>query len=132
MAINWRAVLYGFATNIVLGLLSGFVIPFTDVALPVVGAGLAGLIAGGVAGYYNNRSTTSDATHGALATVIGALIVGVILTVLGTLVAGIFGLGAGLGLLALIFVAGIPGAVGGIIGGYINSGRGETAGRPAA
>lgn len=132
MAINWRAVLYGFGTQILLGLLSGFVVPFTDFALPVVGAGLAGLIAGGVAGYYNNRSTMSDATHGALATIIGALIVGVVLTVLGTLVAGIFGLGAGLGLLVLIFVAGIPGAVGGVVGGYVHRGREGTTGRPAA
>ncbi|WP_416840729.1 DUF5518 domain-containing protein [Haloferax sp. DFSO52] len=132
MAINWRAVLYGFGTQIVLGLLSGFVIPFTGLALPLIGSGLAGLIAGGVAGYYNNRSTTSDATHGALATVIGALVVGIILTVLGTLVAGIFGLGAGLGLIALIFVAGIPGAVGGIVGGYIHRGREDAMGSPAA
>ncbi|KAB1198493.1 MULTISPECIES: DUF5518 domain-containing protein [Haloferax] len=132
MAINWRAVLYGFGTSIVLGLLSGFVIPFTDFALPVIGAGLAGLIAGGVAGYYNNRSTMSDATHGALATVIGALIVGILFTVLGTLLAGIFGLGAGLGLLVLIFVAGIPGAVGGVVGGYLHRGREDRMGRPTA
>lgn len=132
MDINWRAVLYGFITQAVIGVLSGVALPFTDLSLPVVGAGLAGLIAGGVAGYYNNRSTTSDATHGALATVIGALVVGIILTVLGTLVAGIFGLGAGLGLLVLIFVAGIPGAVGGVVGGYLHRGREDTAGRPTA
>jgi hypothetical protein len=123
MAINWRAVLYGLATSIVIGLLSGLTIPFTDVTLPFLGAGLSGLIAGGVAGYVNNRAWTSDATVGALATVIGALVVGVLLTFFGTLVAGIFGLGAGLALIAWILVTGIPGAIGGIVGGYLHRGR---------
>ncbi|WP_416840728.1 DUF5518 domain-containing protein [Haloferax sp. DFSO52] len=132
MAINWRAVLYGFGTSLVLGILSGIAIPFTDLSLPIVGAGLTGLIAGGVAGYYNNRSVMSDATHGALGVVIGALIVGLLVTLITTLVAGIFGLGLGLGLLVLILVAGIPGAVGGVIGGYLHQGREETMGRPAA
>jgi hypothetical protein len=132
MEMNWTAVLYGFVTSLVLGFLSGLVLPFTDLVLPVFGAGLIGLIAGGVAGYYNNMSTMSDASAGALATVIGALIVGIFLTIFGTLVAGIFGLGAGLGLLFYIFVAGIPGAIGGLIGGYLHRGREDTMGRPTA
>jgi hypothetical protein len=132
MAINWRAVLYGLLTSIVLGILSGLAVPYTDLSLPVLGAGLTGLIAGAVAGYYNNRSTMSDATHGALATVIGALVIAVVLTLVGTLLAGIFGLGLGLGLLVLVVVAGIPGAVGGWLGGYLHRGREDRVGRPAA
>lgn len=121
--VNWKAVLYGFVTSIVIGLVSGLSVPFTDVTLPVVGAGLTGLVAGAVAGYVNNMSLGSDAVHGGLATVIGALVVAIILAVVGTLAAGVFGLGAGIALLVLIVATAIPGAVGGVVGGYLHGGR---------
>ncbi|MFC7068584.1 DUF5518 domain-containing protein [Halobaculum lipolyticum] len=130
--VNWRAVLAGFVASIVIGLVSGLGLPFTDVSLPVIGAGLAGVLAGGVAGYLNNRSLVSDAFHGALATTLGAVVVTVILTVLGTLVTGFLGLGIGLAALAFIVFTAVPGIVGGAVGGLLHGGDEVETGRPAA
>lgn len=130
--VYWRAVLYGFVTGVIIGLVNGLGLPFTDATLPVIGTGLAGLIAGGVAGYMNNRGIVSDAIHGALATTLGAVIVTVILTVLGTLVTGFFGLSLGLAALFLIIATAVPGLVGGVLGGFANGGKRSKTGRPAS
>ncbi|MFC7099020.1 DUF5518 domain-containing protein [Halobaculum marinum] len=130
--VNWRAVLAGFVASIIIGLVSGLGLPFTNASLPVVGAGLAGLIAGGVAGYMNNRSLLSDAFHGALATTLGAVIVTLILTLLGTLVTGFLGLGLGLAALAFIVFTAVPGIVGGAVGGLLHGNEEVEMGRPAA
>lgn len=130
--MNWRAILYGFLASIAIGLVSGLGLPFTDATLPVIGAGLAGLIAGAVAGYVNNWTLGSDALHGGVATVVGALVVVAVLTFVGTLAAGVFGLGLGLALLVMVAVTAIPGAVGGAIGGYLHGGRGDDTTRTAA
>lgn len=130
--VNWRAVLGGFLASIIIGLISGLGLPFTDVSLPVIGAGLTGLLAGGVAGYMNNRSLVSDALHGALATTIGAVVVTVILTVLGTLATGFLGLGIGLAALAFIVFTAVPGIVGGAVGGLLHGEDDVEMGRPAA
>lgn len=124
--MNWKAVFYGFLASIVIGLVSGLGLPLTDATLPAIGAGLTGLIAGAVAGYVNNRTLGSDALHGGVATVIGALVVAVVLTFIGTLDAGVFGLSAGIALLVAIAIAAIPGAIGGAIGGYLHGGRRDT------
>ncbi|WP_277556094.1 DUF5518 domain-containing protein [Halobaculum limi] len=130
--VNWRAVLGGFLASILIGLISGLGLPFTSATLPVIGAGLAGLIAGGVAGYMNNRSLVSDAFHGALGSTFGAVVVTLILTVLGTLVTGFLGLSIGLAALALIVFTAVPGIVGGAVGGLLHGDTDVEMGRPAA
>jgi hypothetical protein len=117
--IKWVAVLYGLVTSFVIGLLSGIGLPFTDATLPVVGAGLTGLVAGGVAGYFAHQGLGGGALHGLLATSIGGLVVALILLVIGTFAAGIFGFSAGVAVLLWVIAHGIPGAVGGAIGGVL-------------
>jgi hypothetical protein len=129
--VNWRAVAYGIITAFVVGLISGLGLPFTDATMPVVGTGITGLLAGGVAGYYSGERMSGGALHGLLATTIGGIIVALVLTALGALAAGLVGFGAGVAFLLLVLASGIPGAVGGAIGGMF-SGREETVGRPAA
>jgi hypothetical protein len=118
--IKWVAVLYGIVTSFVIGLLSGLGLPFTDATLPVVGAGLTGLVAGGVAGYFAHQGFGGGALHGLLATSIGGLVVALILLVVGTFVAGIFGFSAGVVVLLWVIAYGIPGAIGGAIGGVLS------------
>ncbi|MFC6733979.1 MULTISPECIES: DUF5518 domain-containing protein [unclassified Haladaptatus] len=125
------AVLYGIIASIVIGLISGLGLPFTDATLPTIGAGLSGLLAGGVAGYYASEGVGSGALHGLLATTIGGLIAALFLLVIGTLAAGIFGFGAGIALLILVIATGIPGAVGGALGGMLRP-KEQRMGRPAA
>lgn len=129
--VNWRAVAYGIVAAFVIGLISGLGLPFTDATLPVIGAGLTGLVAGGVAGYYARSGMGGGAIHGLLATAIGGLVVGVLLVILGTLAAGLGGFGLGVAFLVLVVATGIPGAVGGAVGGMVG-GEPETIGRPAA
>jgi len=117
--VNWKAVVYGIVAAFALGILSGVGLPFTDATLPVVGAGVTGLIAGGVAGYVARGGLGSGALHGFLATTIGGLLVGAVLLVVGTLAAGIFGFGAAVLFLTLVVAHGVPGAVGGAIGGIV-------------
>jgi len=124
MEINWRAVLYGFAVVVVLGLLSNATIPFTNTALPVIGWGLTGLVGGLVAGYVVG-TTESGAVHGAIATVIGSFVALVILSLLGLFASFMAGVGLFLaGVVALLIYA-IPGAVGGAIGGWYHHRRME-------
>lgn len=117
--VKWMAVLYGIIASIIIGLISGLGLPFTSATLPVIGAGVSGLIAGGVAGYFAHESLGSGALHGLLATTIGALIVAGFLLVVGTLAAGLIGFSAGIAVLLLVVSTGIPGAVGGAIGAVL-------------
>lgn len=129
--VNWRAVAYGIITSFVIGIISGLGLPFTDATLPVIGAGLSGLIAGGVAGYYTHGGIGSGALHGLLATTIGGLLVALVLLVLGTLALGIGGFGLAVAFLLLVIASGVPGAVGGALGGMFGA-REEPTGRPVA
>ena len=129
--VHWRAVLYGIVTAFVLGLLSGLGLPFTDATLPVLGAGVTGLVAGGVAGYVARAGLASGALHGFLATAIGGVLVALVLIALGTLVAGILGFSAGVAFLLWVAANGVPGAVGGAIGGAVAPEE-RTAGQPVA
>jgi membrane associated rhomboid family serine protease len=130
--MNVRAILYGLLTSIVIGLLSGLGLPFTDATLPVVGAGLSGLVAGAVAGYVNAGPMISNAVHGGIATVVGGFVVAVLLLVFGTLVAGVFGLTVGVAALVIVAVTAVPGAIGGAIGGMLAGRRDTERARPAA
>jgi hypothetical protein len=133
MEINWRAVGYGFLATVIIGLLSGFTIPFTNVTLPVVGYGLAGLIGGFVAGYMATTSIGSGMVHGGIATVIGGFVVLVILSLLAVFVSPVTGLGLLAAGLLVLFLNAIPGAVGGAIGSFVKGRREPTEmGRPAA
>ena len=129
--VKWMAVLYGIVAAFIVGLISGLGLPFTDATLPTIGAGVTGLVAGAVAGYYAREGTGSGALHGFLATTIGGLIVGLVLLVLGTLGAGLFGFGAAIAFLILVAATGIPGAIGGAIGGMMAPEE-TMAGRPTA
>lgn len=75
MAIDRKAVAYGFIVSLLIGLVGGAVIPGTGMTVPVMGWGLAGIVAGLVAGYVTGGTVGSGALHGGLATVIGALVV---------------------------------------------------------
>ncbi|WP_436926476.1 DUF5518 domain-containing protein [Halosimplex amylolyticum] len=127
--VKWMAVLYGLVASLVIGLLGGLGLPFTDATLPAIGAGLTGLIAGAIAGYAAREGLGGGAVHGFLATTIGGIVVALVLLFVGTLVAGIFGLGAGVAALVWVAATGIPGAIGGAIGGAVAP-EPETAGQP--
>nr|WP_129115455.1 DUF5518 domain-containing protein [Halegenticoccus tardaugens] len=93
-----------------------------------MGAGLTGV----VAGYVDGRKMTSGAVHGALATIIGVLVVGAVLVLLGTLVSGILGLGLAALFAVLLVEYAIPGAVGGALGSTIKNSTAASRARPAA
>lgn len=135
MDINWRAVGYGFVATIVIGLLSGFTVPFVDVTLPVIGYGLAGLVGGLVAGYVATTSLGGGMVHGAIATVIGGFVVLVVLSVLAVFASPVASFGVFAAGLLVLLVQAVPGAVGGALGSYLK-GRREPAememGKPAA
>lgn len=128
--VNWKAVLIGIVAAFIIGLISGIGIPFTNLTLPILGASLTGLIAGGVAGYYARNGLGSGALHGFLATTIGGLLVALALIVLGTITAGVIGLSVGVFFLLLVASHGVPGAIGGAIGGAIAPEE-TTVGQPA-
>lgn len=129
--VNWMAVLYGIVASLIIGLVSGLGLPFTDATLPVIGAGVTGLIAGGVAGYVARSGIDGGLLHGFLATAIGGLIVALLLLVVGTLAAGVFGFSLGVLFLIWIVAQGIPGAIGGAIGGALAPEE-SPVGQPAA
>ncbi|MFB6171046.1 MAG: DUF5518 domain-containing protein [Haloarculaceae archaeon] len=137
--VNWKAVAAAIVTSFVLGLLGGLALPFTGATVPVVGAGLSGLVAGAVAGYVNRNGFWSGAVHGFLGTTIGGLVLGALLLVVATLGGGaflgvggaVFGFGAGVLSLVVVVATGVPGALGGALGGMLVS-RQEPMGRPAA
>lgn len=119
MEMNWRAITYGFLATLVVGLVSGTGLPFTDATLPTVGAGLTGVIGGIVAGYAARRGAVDGALYGAVATTLGAIVVGLVLVALGTLAAGFLGLLGLVALAAYVVVAAVPGAIGGVVGGLL-------------
>ncbi len=132
MDLNWRAIGVGIVVSIIIGLLSGMNIPFTNASLPYLGAGLTGIIAGIAAGYVDARGLSSGALQGGVATAIGAIVVGIVLTVIGTLAAGVVGLSLAGVFLVLIIVNAIPGIIGGAIGGYFHRSSEAERAKPAA
>ncbi|WP_435073123.1 DUF5518 domain-containing protein [Halorubrum sp. HHNYT27] len=129
--VKWMAVLYGMIASFVIGIVSGLGLPFTDATLPVVGFGVSGLIAGGVAGYVADEGLSGGALHGLLATTLGGIVVAIAVIALGALSAGLAGLGVGAAFLVVILASGIPGAVGGAIAGMMHPEE-EVRGRPTA
>ena len=131
MGLNLRAVLFGVITAIVVGLISGMSVPFTDNTLPAVGFGLTGLIAGLVAGYVAGGTVGNGALNGGVATSLGTILVVVVLGLIGTALAGVFGLGVLVVGAVFVLIAAIPGAVGGAIGAWAKGERVTSpAGRP--
>lgn len=130
MDFKAKAIVYGIIATIVVGLLSGATVPFTDMALPIVGAGLTGIIGGLVAGYVSGIKLDDGALNGGVATAAGAIVALVILTLTGLLAAGLI---PTMGLFAFgvvyVVVAAIPGAVGGALGSWL---KGRSARRSAA
>lgn len=127
MEINWGAVLTGFVVAVVLGILVSWIYPLSEQSVYFLG--LPGLVGGFVAGYMVS-GVGDGAVHGALATVVGALILLAGLTVFGILFVGIVP-AIGLGFLALLALAvqAVPGAVAGALGGWL---KGRSGSRPAA
>lgn len=123
MNLNWRAIGYGFLATVILGVLSGATLPYTDFTMPTVSYGLTGLIGGAIAGYVTMGTAGDGALNGFLATIIGGLVVLAVLAVIGTLVAGLLGLGIVLFAVFLLALAGIPGAVGGYLGAWYRGRR---------
>ncbi|MFC7202214.1 DUF5518 domain-containing protein [Haloferax namakaokahaiae] len=133
MELNIRAIAYGFGTTLLLGLLSGFTIPFTTVTLPVLGFGLIGVIGGLVAGYMVATGMTDGAVNGLVATMLGAIIVAIGLVIFNILFEGVFfGLTTFAAAIVLIAVAGIPGVVGGALGSMLHDRSEARRSRPAA
>lgn len=133
MAIDMKAVVYGFIVSLLIGLIGGAMIPGTDMAVPVLGWGLAGIVAGAVAGYVAGGTAGNGAIHGGLATVIGALVLLVAVAFVETLFGGLvpaFGL-LTVGVTLLVIYA-IPGAIGGALGSWGKKRRTTRRARPAA
>ena len=123
MNVDWRAVGYGFITAVVLGLLSGVAIPYTNLSLPILSSTIIGLLGGLVAGYVGLNGMRVGALNGALATAVGSIVGVVILTVLGLFVSGVVGLGIlALGVVVVLSHM-IPGAIGGAAGAWLSGRR---------
>ncbi|WP_458189962.1 DUF5518 domain-containing protein [Haladaptatus sp. NG-WS-4] len=124
MEINWKAVLNGFLTAFVLGLLAVWFIPVT--AMSGLVQALPGLIGGFVAGYMV-AGGGRGAVHGGLATVLGGFVLLIVWAVFGALFAGLFPAftGFALGVFVLAIQA-IPGAIAGAIGGWVKGRRTTT------
>lgn len=130
MAIEWRAVAYGFVTAFVLGLAVAFLFPLADLMMPVLTYGFIGVASGLVAGYYTKEGMGSAALNGGLSTTIGGVIVVATLVLLGLLFEGLVA-SFGIAVVGLIIVAtyAIPGAVGGALGEWYRERRmGQTVG----
>ena len=78
MNINWRAVLTGFVVAIALGAIISWAGALTEASVYLLA--LPGLVGGFVAGYLVS-GVGNGAVHGALATIVGALVLLVALTV---------------------------------------------------
>ena len=129
--MNYRALLSGVFVSVAVGLLGGPGLPYAEADFPMLGAGLSGLLAGGVAGYVNAGTVGRDAVYGGVAAAAGSLLLGGVLLALGD-VATVFGLTAGLATLLFVAVAVVPGALGGALGGTLaDAGRTRRPG-PAA
>ena len=124
MEINWRAVITGFLTALVLGLLAVLLVPATTMSGLV--QALPGLVGGFVAGYMVT-GVGRGAVHGGLATVFGGIVLLVAWAVVGTLFAGVVPAIAGVTLGVLVLLAqAIPGAIAGGIGGWAKGRRTTT------
>lgn len=116
---DWRAVLVGFAVELVLGLFAFL--------LPGVGHAVAGLVGGFVAGYLAGGTLGNGAWHGLLAGALGGLVVavvfGVVVTVVGTFGLGPLGtLAGGATFVVLLFVAlllAVDSAIAGALGAAV-------------
>lgn len=132
MSMKWRAIGYGFLTAVILSVLSGATIPYTDFTLPFLTYGFVGLVAGGIAGYYAKDGVVGGAFYGGVATTLGGIVTVVLLAVLGLLFAGLVGtLGVVTVGFFVIALQAIPGAIGGGIAGWF-SGRQTTRGSQPA
>lgn len=128
-----RAIAYGFGTTLLLGILSGLTIPFTNVTLPVIGYLLVGVIGGLVAGYMVTTGMADGAINGLVATMLGAIIVAIGLVIFNVLFTGVFfGLTTLAASIVVIALAGIPGVVGGALGSVIHDRSEARRTRPAA
>lgn len=123
MVLHFRAILYGFLLSILLTVLSGFTIPFTDLGIPGLSAAVVGLLAGFVTGYVADQGLTSGAVNGAVATTLGSIISVLVLSVIGTLVVG--AIGAGIFVIGVFLVVAqmVPGALGGVLGSVVRGRR---------
>lgn len=132
MAINWKAVLIGFAVMVVIGSFGGIVIPvFGTIGGGIIGGFIAGYLAGG--GIWNG--TWNGLVAGALAGIVGAFflslvggLVGALAGPVGSILAGasVFILGT---FVALLFA--IPSGIAGALGGWLKgSPRDRAAKRP--
>lgn len=114
--VNWRAVLVGFAVELVLG--------SVGILLPGIGQLGAAVIGGFVAGIIAKGSIGNGAWHGLLAGAIGGVAVVVVLGILATTALSIgggpggaaFGLGLTTFLVVVWFLMSLPSAVGGALG----------------
>lgn len=130
MSINWRAVGIGFLVTVVIGLVGGFTVPFTDLTVPALSWGLIGLLGGFVSGYLAGGTILNGAANGILGTTIGALAVLVVLLLAGTLLLGALGLAMALVPLLLLGLYAIPGAIGGAIGALLKNSAARDVGQP--
>lgn len=121
---NWRAVGFGLAIELVLGLVG--------LLVPGIGQFIAGLMGGFVAGYIANTSIHSGLWHGLLAGSLGGFLlavpIGILVSVasvglgltdqLGSLIAG---LGTAVIVLLIAVILGANSALGGAIGSFARS-----------
>lgn len=119
MPLQGRAILYGFLVSLVLTIIGGFALPFTDASIPTLSSTVIGLIAGGVAGYVSGPGMAGGALNGAVATTIGSIIGLILAVILGTALGGLIGVGAFFIGAILVLSQMIPGAIGGAIGSYL-------------
>jgi len=121
MNINWRAVLTGFVVAIALGAFVSWTGSLTESSVYLLA--LPGLVGGFVAGYMVS-GVGNGAIHGALATIVGALVLLVALTIGAALFVGVVPAVAGASVAVLaLFVQAIPGGVAGAIGGWMKRRR---------
>nr|WP_255767478.1 DUF5518 domain-containing protein [Haladaptatus halobius] len=100
-------------------MLSGAALPFTDMTLPIVGAGLTDIIGGIIAGYVAGSRLDDGALNGGIAIAVGAIVALVILILAGLMAGPIPAIGLfGYGVL-FVMVAAIPGIIGGVIGSWL-------------
>ncbi|GAA0223257.1 DUF5518 domain-containing protein [Haladaptatus pallidirubidus] len=132
MDFKLRAVVYGIVATIIVALFSGAAIPFTDMTLPIVGAGLTGIIGGVVAGYVAGSRLGDGALNGGVATAAGAIVALLLLTFAGLMAGPIPAMGLFAFGVLFVVVAAIPGIIGGAVGSWLKGrSTGRATGRPA-
>ena len=133
MDFKLRAIIYGIVATIIVGLLSGAVVPFTNMALPVTGALVTGIIGGLVAGYVSGTKLNDGALNGGVASAAGAIVALIVLTVAGLMAGPVPAMGLFAFGVLFVIVAAIPGAVGGALGSWLQGRSAKRrAGRPAS